>query len=142
MTVSMIARTEITVNAAPARVWAALIDPKAIKEYYFGSDVTSDWTVGSEIVWQGEWQGKKYRDHGRILQLEPERALQYTHFSPLSGQPDLPENYHTVTITLQPSGTVTTVALTQDGNPTDESRKHSEENWATVLGGLKAYLER
>ncbi len=81
MAVSMIARSEITVNAAPARVRAALIDPKAIKEYFFGSDVTSHWTVGSEIVWEGEWQGKKYRDHGRILQLEPERGRQYTHFS-------------------------------------------------------------
>jgi hypothetical protein len=60
----------------------------------------TDWKEGSPIVWQGEWQGKAYQDKGTILKIDQERVLQYSHFSPLSGQPDVPESYHTVTIEL------------------------------------------
>jgi len=35
-----------------------------------------------------------------ILKLEPLQTLKYSHFSPLSGLTDKPENYHTVTVEL------------------------------------------
>jgi len=59
----------------------------------FGTNAVSDWKEGSPIVWKGEWMGKKYEDRGVILKLEPGNMIQYSHFSPLTGQPDLPENY-------------------------------------------------
>lgn len=34
------------------------------------------------------------------LKLVPELSMQYSHYSRLSGLPDLPENYHIVTIAL------------------------------------------
>ncbi len=60
----------------------------------FGTDVVSDWKQGSTIVWKGEYKGKKYEDKGVIFKLEQNQTLQYSHFSPLSGKPDVPENYH------------------------------------------------
>src|SRR5215204_4964265 len=93
-----IANTSVTINAPVARVWAALVDPNQIKQYMFGTEVVTDWKVGSPIIWQGEWQGKAYQDKGTIQKIERDRLLQYSHFSPLSGQPDVPENYHTVSI--------------------------------------------
>ena len=74
------------------------MDPEAIRRYMFGTTVVSDWKEGGPIVWKGEWKGKAYEDKGVILRLEPERILQYSHFSPQSGLPDTPENHHTVTI--------------------------------------------
>src|SRR3954452_6367775 len=100
----IIARYSIIIDAPVEQVWGALVNPAAIKQYMFGTNVTSDWKKGSPIVWQGEWQGKAYKDKGVIRQIEPGRALQYTHFSPLSGLPDKPENYHTVTIQLSSEG--------------------------------------
>jgi len=47
---------------------------------------------------------------------KPERILRYSHFSPLSGVPDRPENYHTVTIELSGDGDQTKVSLAQDNN--------------------------
>lgn len=35
----------------------------------------------------------------------------------------------------------TLVQLSQDGNPTDEARAHSEQNWRTMLEGLKKTVE-
>ena len=138
----LIAAASTLINASAARVWEALVTPDQVTKYFFGTTVVSDWREGSRIVWKGEWKGKAYEDHGRILKIQPPRMLQYTHFSPLSGLPDVPENSHTVTITLADEGTHTRVRLTQDNNANEQAREHSEKNWQTVLAGLKDLLER
>ncbi len=138
----LIAKASISINASVGKVWDALTDPEVIRQYMFGTNVISDWKQGSPIVWKGEWQGKKYEDRGVILKLEPERLIQYSHFSPLSGKPDLPENYHTVTIELVSHGVETAVSLSQDNNETEQAREHSEENWKMMLASLKKLLEK
>jgi uncharacterized protein YndB with AHSA1/START domain len=141
MSKNLIAWASVTIDAPSERVWAALVNPEAIKQYMFGTNVVSDWREGSPILWQGEWQGRSYEDKGVILQLKPGRTLQYTHFSPLSGLPDKPESYHTVTIELSDEGNQTRVSLAQDNNLTEQAREHSEENWQDMLIALKSYLE-
>jgi uncharacterized protein YndB with AHSA1/START domain len=76
-----------------------------------------------------------------VLKLEPERILQYTHSSPLSGVPDRPENYHTVTYELSSDGSSTRLSLSQDNNATDKAREHSEKNWGMMFTNLKKLLE-
>ena len=142
MNKGLIAKVSTTINTPSAKVWEALTKPEIIKQYMFGTNVVSDWQVGSSIVWKGEWQGKSYEDKGKILEFEKERILQYSHFSPLAGKPDVPENYHTVTIELSGDGGQTTVTLSQDNNATEEAREHSEKNWRMMLEGLKKLLEK
>lgn len=142
MNQNLIAKATITVDAPRARVWDALVNPGAIKQYMFGATVASDWRKGSPITWKGEWKGTAYEDKGTILEIEPERLLRYSHWSPLAGVPDRPENYHTVTIELSGEGDRTTVSLEQDHNDSQEAREHSEKNWSTMLAGLKTYVER
>ena len=77
-----------------------------------------------------------------ILQLKPGRTLQYSHFSPLSGLPDKPESYHTVTIELSDEGDQTRVSLAQYNNPSEQAREHSEKNWQDMLTALKSYEEQ
>ena len=108
----------------------------------FDTNAVSDWKEGSPIVWKGEWQGKKYEDRGVIHKMEPEHMIQYSHFSPLTGQPDLPENYHIVTIEISGKGKQTLVSLLQDNNATEEAREHSEKNWNVMLDGMKKFLEK
>jgi uncharacterized protein YndB with AHSA1/START domain len=118
-----------------------LVNPATIKQYMFGTNAISEWKQGSSIVFKEKWQDNTYEDKGVILQLKPERFIQYSHFSPLSGLSDIPENYHTVTIELSKKGTQTLLALAQDNNPTEQARKHSEENWGIVLNSLNKLLE-
>ena len=136
------AKVEIRINAPIAKVWDALVNPETIKQYMFGTNVVSDWKEGHPIVWKGEWQGKAYEDRGVILRFVPERAIEYSHFSLLSGLADAPENYHTVRISLAEKGTQTILSLSQDNNPTEASREHSEKNWTMMLEGLQKLLER
>lgn len=142
MSKGLIAKVSVMVNAPVDRVWNALVDAQMIKKYMFGTTVVSDWKEGSPIAWQGEWQGKRYEDKGVILQLKPKRIIQYTHFSPLSGVADIPENYHTVTVELKEQEAVTVIVLSQDNNANDQEREHSEKNWRMVLDGLATLVEK
>jgi uncharacterized protein YndB with AHSA1/START domain len=135
------AKATATINAPVSKVWQALINPEIIKQYLFNTDVISDWKVGSPVLYRGEWEGKAFEDKGKILEIEPEKILKSTHWSPLSGVPDSPENYHTVTYTLSDRGNSTEVTITQDNNASDEEKVHSEKNWQTVLKGMKNLLE-
>jgi len=142
MSKGFVAKQSVRINAPAAKVWDALVDPAAIKQYMFGTTAASEWKPGSAIVFKGEWQGKTYEDKGVILRAEPRRILEYTHFSPLSGLPDRPENYHTVTIELSEEDGATAVSLSQDNNPTEQARGHSEKNWGVMLAGLKKVVEQ
>jgi uncharacterized protein YndB with AHSA1/START domain len=137
----LIAVAKIAVDAPVSDVWEALVNPDKIRQYMFGTTVVSDWQKGAPITWQGEWQGKAYTDKGKILKIEPEHVLQYSHFSPLSGQPDAPANYHTVTIELSTEDGKTTVTLTQDNNESETARQHAEANWQMMLASLKQLVE-
>jgi uncharacterized protein YndB with AHSA1/START domain len=141
MAKSIIASASVTIDAGPKEVWNALTDPTLIKRYMFGSDVASDWTVGSSITYSGEYEGKKYEDRGTILEIEPEKLLRSTHFSPLGGKPDIPENYHTLTYTIEAVGDKTTLALSQDNNSSDAEAEHSATNWKQMLEALKSVVE-
>jgi uncharacterized protein YndB with AHSA1/START domain len=139
---NLVAEASATVIASRDRVWEALVTPSEIKRYMFGAEVTSDWRPGSPITWKGEWEGKPYQDHGVIKRAERARVLEYTHFSPLSGQPDLPENHHTVTIELSIAGPgATRVTLSQDNNATEEACARSAKNWEAMLAELKKLVE-
>ena len=135
------ARASTSIGAPPETVWHALTDPAEVKKFYFGTDLKTDWKPGSRIVWSGEWQGKKYEDRGEVLEIERNRRMKYTHFSPLTGQEDRPENYHTITVELEPDGDGTRVTLEQTNNADAKARDHSQQNWQMVLESLKKLVE-
>lgn len=136
-----IAKTSIMINAPTSKVWEALTRPAMIKQYMFGTDVTTDWQVGSPIRYKGVWQGKPYEDKGKVLQNEPGKLLVSTFWSSLGGLPDSPENYQTVRYELDGADGSTRLTITQDNNASEEEARHSEENWKMVLEGIKKLLE-
>lgn len=136
-----VATAEVQIAASAARVWTALTDPAEIKTYFFGTDVETDWRPGSTIVWRGEYDGTTYEDKGEILEVEPGRRLTMTHFSPMSGQPDEPDNYHTLSYDLAERGAATNVSLSQDNNADEAEAERASATWATLLAGLKTAVE-
>jgi uncharacterized protein YndB with AHSA1/START domain len=141
------AEVSIDVRAPQHRVWQALTDPDLVQQYFMGARVNTDWQVGSPITFTGEWEGKPFEDKGEILEFEPEQRLSYSHWSPLSGADDIPENYHVVTVQLSDADDRTEVTLTQSnlsGQVTESdraSRSDFEANWSRVLTGLKQTAE-
>lgn len=134
-----VARAEI---AAPReRVWTAMTDPDQVAQYMMGSRVETDWKPGSPVTWSGEWEGKPYQDRGEVLAAEPGELLEVTHFSPLAGDEDVPENYHTLRYELSEAGDGTLVSLTQDGCESEEQAEQFSQNWQSMLEGLKKVAE-
>ena len=132
----------LLIQAPAAKIWAALINPELIKIYMGELEVVSDWHPGGPIVWEGLWQGLPYRDHGQILEFEPLRRLKYTHFSPASGLPDRPENYHVLTYSLISRGGSTELVLLNENITTEAEQKYLEPSWKIMLENLKSVVER
>lgn len=137
------ATTNITIKAPIHRVWEALTSPSLIKQYLFGTDVTTDWKEGGPIVYKGIWEGKQYEDKGTIIKVVPNQTLTTTYWSSLSGTEDKPENYFTITNELKSIDANTTMlTITQDNNQTQETATHAQQNWTLVLDDLKRVLEQ
>ena len=133
----------VTIHATRHQVWDALTNPEMVKRYMHGTNMSTDWKEGSPIVWRGEWKGRSYEDKGTVMAVEPQRLLQYTHWSPMGGSEDKPENYHTVTYALAGEDGKTTLTLTQDNNASqEEADKMAADNWGPVLDALKETVER
>jgi uncharacterized protein YndB with AHSA1/START domain len=138
----------INIQATRKAAWNALTDPDLIREYFMGATVSTDWKVGHPITFSGEYQGNAYEDKGEILAVEPEARLSFSHWSPMTGTEDDPENYHVVDITLSDEDGGTSVTLTQSnlkGGVTEADRSNRadyEKNWSSTLEGLKATVER
>jgi uncharacterized protein YndB with AHSA1/START domain len=135
------AKASIIIKAPTSRVWEALTDPSLIKQYLFGTDVTTDWRVGHPITYTGQWEGKQYEDKGEVIQKEVGKLLVTTYWSSLSGLPDIPEYYKTVRYELTPEGTGTRLTIIQTNNDSKEDASGSEENWKMVMEGIKKLLE-
>lgn len=141
MNKTFISQSTIAINAPASKVWDALIKPELIKQYLFGTEVTTDWQVGSPITYKGEWEGKTYEDKGKVLQVEKEKLLVSTFWSSLSALADIPENYKTVRYELSVDDKGTRLTITQDHNISQEEADHSGQNWKMVLEGIKKLVE-
>lgn len=141
MSENFAAKVQITISAPSAAVWEALTNPELIKKYFFGTHTESDWKVGSPITFSGEWEGKAYVDKGTILAIEEGRYIKYNYWSSMSGTEDIPENYADISYELMSQGNSTVLTITQEGIASQESKEHSEQNWAYVLDSMKQMLE-
>ena len=139
---SITGRVSVVIDATAQEVWTALTDPALIKQYFFGTDAKSTWQPGSPIIFEGEYQGKAYRDKGIIKKVDPFTHLTYSHWSPLSGIEDKPENYMDVTYNLEQVADKTTLTVVQENIPDEKTKSHSEENWRKVLASLKELVEK
>jgi uncharacterized protein YndB with AHSA1/START domain len=131
----------VTVAAPPVRVWQALTEPSLIKRWFFGVDTETDWKVGSPIVHKGEFQGKPYEDKGQIVRVVPRKQLVYTHWSEVSGLPDAPENYQTVTYSLTEKGGKTELTVSEVNLPSEQGKEMSDQSWPAVLNALRKIYE-
>ncbi len=142
-----VAEASVVVEADRRTVWEALTTPDLVREYFMGATVTTDWQVGSPITFAGEWKGQTYEDKGEIVTVEPEKELSFSHWSPLNGKADIPDNYHVIDIVLDEADGGTKVTLTQsnlNGGVTASDRANRddyEKTWAMMLGGLKETVE-
>jgi uncharacterized protein YndB with AHSA1/START domain len=143
-------RNNITVNANAAILWDVLTNPEQTKKYMFGCETVSDWKVGSELLWRAEYEGKQMVFvKGYIVQLQLKQLLIYTVIDPNNTSiPDVPENYLTVTYTLEEENDTTHFTVIQgDYSKVAEGEKryhesyNNGEGWNPILVQIKKLAE-
>lgn len=127
------------INAPKEKVWDALTNPDIIKQYFFGTELITTWEIGSEIIFQGAWEGQSYRDKGTILEYIKDEKLAYSYLSNWSGKEDLPENYLWVSYEVKEINRDTELTIYQT-NYDEEKAQHSEASWASIIDGMKSVL--
>jgi uncharacterized protein YndB with AHSA1/START domain len=142
MNLNLIAKQSILIDVKQEHLWHVLTEPAIIKEYLFGTETITDWKIGSDIVFQGEYNGHKYRDHGKILNLIPNELIEYTYWSSFSGLEDKPENYGKVKYTISKKGDACELTWYQIGFADEEKQKHSQNSLIDFLKNIKAIAER
>lgn len=130
----LVAHASTHIAQPPERVWAELVHPGA--RWMLGANVETDYRPGSPITFEGHYMGRHFEDRGTVVAVERPRLLRFTHYSPMSGQPDVPESYHEITITLEPDDHGTRVTIEQDNNADEDAVTHSEASWRQALATL------
>ena len=74
-------------------MWGTLTKPEFVKLWQYGSDLVTNWEVGSDIKFRTEWEGKIFEQWGQVLEVRPLELLKYSLFAPRPGLEDKPENY-------------------------------------------------
>jgi uncharacterized protein YndB with AHSA1/START domain len=132
----------IVVAASRQRVWDALTKPELVKQYFFGTNLVTDWTVGSKIFFRGEYEGKVYEDKGTVLSFEPMHALSFNYWSAFSGLEDTPALRQIIGYAVEETPEGIAVTIEQSNVDTQERADHSAKNWRSVLEGLKKLVEQ
>lgn len=134
----------IEIDTEPEQVWEALTNPEIIKEYLFGTETITDWNVGSDIIFQGEFDGHHYADKGIIMENDLYEKLSYSYWSSFSGLEDKPENYSLVTYILvnNESNKSTIFTWTQKGYATQDGYNNSVNGMEEFLQQIKGIIER
>jgi uncharacterized protein YndB with AHSA1/START domain len=127
------------IRTTAEKLWEALITPEFTKQYWFGIEVTSNWSVGSPITYQKN--GKTLVD-GKVLAFDRPKILSYTfHESESDASSEPPTK---VTLEIEPELGTETVRLTVTHTDFVENSKHRPSisgGWPAVLSGLKSFLE-
>lgn len=143
----------IRIAAEPGHVWNAIIDSSA-GETWRNAEFRTDWQIGAAIEIEAVIGAKRHRDKGRVIDVEPPSRLTYTYWSRVSGLPDHPQSYSTITMALAPEGTGTLLTVTQQVPPSplrrgngweigaDSGAKHAAFYWRMALPRLKRIAEQ
>lgn len=134
--------TSIDLNVSIDKVWFALTDKEMIKQYFWGTEVNSDWNEGSPISYSGTWEGTAYEDKGFILKIEKNKTLKHSYWSSFWGTEFNPHDVSIITYELSENGEMTTLTVTQEGFKDLQSRDHSIENWNGIFTNIKNLLEK
>jgi uncharacterized protein YndB with AHSA1/START domain len=126
------------IETTPEKLWEALTNSEFSKRYWFGTEVRSDWNVGSSfaLVTDG-----KTSDTGEILEADRPRRLSYTFkhelFEEMRNEPATK-----VVFTLEPYGNIVKLTVTHEGFMEGSKLLGAVSNgWPAILSGLKSLLE-
>ena len=134
-------KSTILVTASKQKVWDAITKPELVKKWQYGSDVLTDWKVGSEIRFRTEWENKVFEQWGKILEVVSNELIKYSLFFPRPDLEDKEENYFIMSYLISESENKIKLEIIKEDNRPGavEEKESTEEN--SVLIALKEIIE-
>jgi uncharacterized protein YndB with AHSA1/START domain len=126
------------IATTPETLWRALTDGAFTRQYWFGTTVESDWTLGSRVTFRSDGE---LHDAGEVLECEPCRRLSYSwhvEFHEIFRR----EKPSRVTFELEPMGAEVKLTVTHDQfEPGSKVHAAVSNGWPMILSSLKSLLE-
>jgi len=128
----------IYIKTTPSKLWDALTSSEFSRRYWFGTELRSDFKVGSPfaLVMDG-----KITDTGEVLEADRPRRLSYTFRHELDDGMRK-EGATKVVFTLEPHGALVKLTLTHENFvPASKLLDGISKGWPAILSNLKSLLE-
>ncbi|HEY9008570.1 MAG TPA: SRPBCC domain-containing protein [Ohtaekwangia sp.] len=130
----------IAINAPSAIVWKALTEPELMKQWMaepeINLEIITNWKIGGPIITRG-FHHVAFENKGTVLQVVPEKVLQYNYLSSLSQLPDTPEHYSVIDFRLVAEQGKTIITVMINNFPTETIYKHVVLYWEGTIIALK-----
>ncbi|MEU3459423.1 metalloregulator ArsR/SmtB family transcription factor [Streptomyces sp. NPDC006733] len=148
----------IYIQTTADKLWEGLTSPEFLRQYHGGWAPSSDWKVGSKVLWPTE-DGGEPQDLGQVVtESEPGRRLAYTWHTlqpthqQMFGMSDAEfaeaaKERSKVTFTIEPAEEPALgmkLTITHDGFTTADSKmlEGVSGGWTMMLSHLKTLLEK
>ena len=131
----------IFIQAPVQKVWDALTRPELVKQWQYGSDLITDWKVGSDIKFRTEWEDKIFEQWGKVLEVRHNDLLKYSLFAPRPDLEDKPENYFIMSYVLTYESGQTKLQIIQEDNRLNAVQEEPQGEANPILQSLKKVVE-
>lgn len=130
------------IDTTPLKLWAALLDPEMIRQYWMGRNNTSTWRKGARLESRSpegelEW-------HGEIVEAKKPRRLVYTFQGEESKEPYTHVTFEIETVKAGSPfrGQGVKLTVTHAGFIAGSKlRDGISQGWPAILSSLKSLLE-
>ena len=131
----------VIINSTKQKVWDTLTKPELVKQWQYGSDLLTSWTIGDKIEFETEWEGKIFKQWGTVLTFIPTDNLSYNLFAPRPDLEDKPENYFVMSYKLTDIDGKTKLEIIQEDNRPNAVQEEPQGDENPILQGLKNIAE-
>jgi len=131
----------IKIKAPLQKVWDILTKPEFVKQWQYGSELLTDWIVGSDIRFKTEWEGKIFEQWGKVLDIRQNELIKYSLFSPRPDLEDKPENYFVMSYVLTADSGQTKLEIIQEDNRPNAIQEEPQGEGNPILKSLKEIAE-
>ena len=132
----------ITIKAPIQKVWEIITNPETVKQWQFGSDLTTDWKIGSDIKFSTVWEGVTYLQWGKVLDIKRNELVKYSLFAPRPDLEDKQENYFIMSYVLTALNGQTKLEIIQEDNRTGAVQEEPQGEENPILKSLKELAEK
>ena len=133
--------SRITINATLKKVWDTLTKAGLVKLWQYGSDLQTNWEIGSKIKFVTQWEGKIFEQWGTVLEFRPTQKLRYSLFAPRPDLEDKPENYFEMIYSLSDDNGHTKLEIVQEDNRPNSVQEDEQGEENPILKMLKQVAE-